>query len=397
MGVMRPVPALSLLAFTLVLAPAASLLAQPIPACKSTLQVELGANGTLTLDPSRVDDGSSDGSGRPVSLSVSPNTFDCASAGANPHTVTLSVTSSAQTATCTTAVTVVAPPPVVVCQDISIWLDGAGNVSIVPSEPLVSASRVCGGTTQVSLTQTAFTCANVGANATTLTVTIGGEFAQCTPTVTVRDDPAWTPPAITCGATVTLPPSDDTLLMATLTPPSAVDNCGVAMLTSNAPAAGFPIGDTTVTWTATDLSGNQTSCTQTVRRDCCVPDMGVTDMGVVASDMGTGASDMGMAANDLGTADANMADMAMPPGDAAAADDMGGVATDGGNVPGEDGDVPDARSPDLLDGTDQGARVDAGSTTRAGSSCAAGASGSGGSFALVGMCALALAARRRRG
>jgi hypothetical protein len=250
---------------------------------------------------------------------------------------------------------------------------------------------------QLSLSQTAFTCADVGANATTLTVTIGGETMQCTPTVTVRDDPAWTPPAITCGATVTLPPSDDTLLMAPLTPPSAGANCGVAMVTSNAPAAGFPIGDTTVTWTATDLSGNQASCTQTVRRDCCVPDLGVTDLGVMDTDMGVGASDMGTGATDMGAADANMADMAVPPGDAAAADDMGGGATDGGNVPGDDGDVPDARSPDLLDGSDQGARADAGSTTSAGSSCAAGAPGSGGSSALVGMCALAFAARRRRG
>ncbi|MCA9577084.1 MAG: HYR domain-containing protein [Sandaracinaceae bacterium] len=386
---MRVVPALSFLAVALVFAPAAQVLSQPIPACRGTVQVTLGANGTVTLDPAQVDDGSSDGSGRPVSLSVSPNTFDCASIGSNPHAVTLSVTSSMQTATCMSSVTVVAPPPVVTCQNISVNLDGSGIVTVLPNDPLVSASRVCGGAMQVSLSSTSFTCADVGANATTLTVTIGGESAQCTPTVTVVDSGSSTPPVITCGATVTLPPSDEALLPATLTAPTAVDNCFVAMVGSDAPAAGFPLGDTLVTWTATDPSGNQSSCVQTVRRDCCAPDMGVVDMdmGVVDTDMGTGASDMG-------AADADTSDTGMPTSDAATVDDMGSAATDMGN--GDGGGDAETPNPDQATGADQGARVDAGSTRSSGSSCTAGPSGSGASVAFIGVCALALAGRRRR-
>jgi hypothetical protein len=43
------------------------------------------------------------------------------------------------------------------------------------------------------------------------------------------------------------------------------DNADPApVVTSNAPAAGFPIGTTTVTWTATDASGNKATALQNV-------------------------------------------------------------------------------------------------------------------------------------
>jgi hypothetical protein len=50
----------------------------------------------------------------------------------------------------------------------------------------------------------------------------------------------------------------------TLPVPAATDNCGIAQVTSDAPAV-FPAGETTVTWTAADVHGNESSATQTVR------------------------------------------------------------------------------------------------------------------------------------
>jgi hypothetical protein len=44
---------------------------------------------------------------------------------------------------------------------------------------------------------------------------------------------------------------------------TATDNCTVASITNDAPAV-FPLGVTTITWTATDAAGNSTTCTQTV-------------------------------------------------------------------------------------------------------------------------------------
>jgi hypothetical protein len=47
---------------------------------------------------------------------------------------------------------------------------------------------------------------------------------------------------------------------------TATDNCGVLSLTSDAPGC-FPVGITTVTWTATDIHGNVTTATQLVTRN----------------------------------------------------------------------------------------------------------------------------------
>ena len=44
---------------------------------------------------------------------------------------------------------------------------------------------------------------------------------------------------------------------------TATDNCGVASITSNAPTC-FPLGQTTVTWTAADNNGNSSTCSQIV-------------------------------------------------------------------------------------------------------------------------------------
>src|SRR5207302_1695494 len=81
-------------------------------------------------------------------------------------------------------------------------------------------------------------------------------------TVTVRDT---TPPAIICAPNVFVN-ADAGQCSASgviLTAPSVNDACGATTLTNNAPRQ-FLLGSTAVTWTATDLSGNFNSCTQTV-------------------------------------------------------------------------------------------------------------------------------------
>jgi len=73
------------------------------------------------------------------------------------------------------------------------------------------------------------------------------------------------PPTITCPAAVTVN-ADNGSCAATnvnLGTPATADNCGVASVTNNAPS-GFQHGNTTVTWTVTDINGNTASCTQQV-------------------------------------------------------------------------------------------------------------------------------------
>jgi hypothetical protein len=82
--------------------------------------------------------------------------------------------------------------------------------------------------------------------------------------VTVIDNTA---PVISCPANITLDPSCPTGAIATFANATATDNCGVQSVQRTAgPASGsvFPIGTTTVTFTATDIYNNTSSCSFTV-------------------------------------------------------------------------------------------------------------------------------------
>jgi gliding motility-associated-like protein len=90
---------------------------------------------------------------------------------------------------------------------------------------------------------------------------ISGEF-----TVTVTEN---VPPTIICAEDIIAAECNNTI---TVTPPDANDNCGVRSLTHNSPwgisstdASGtYPVGITTITWSATDYSGNTATCEQVV-------------------------------------------------------------------------------------------------------------------------------------
>ena len=80
-------------------------------------------------------------------------------------------------------------------------------------------------------------------------------------TITVHDT---TPPTITAPPSITVI-STGTLTQVTLGTPTVSDTVDPnPIVTNNAPAAGFPVGTTIVTWTATDHSGNSKTVTQTV-------------------------------------------------------------------------------------------------------------------------------------
>ena len=102
----------------------------------------------------------------------------------------------------------------------------------------------------------------IGTTTVTWTATdVGGNVVSCTQLVTVTDDES---PTITCPATIILPTDiGQCTSTATFGTATGTDNCGVPTITHDSPA-NFPIGNTTVTWTSTDGSGNFVTCTQTV-------------------------------------------------------------------------------------------------------------------------------------
>ncbi|MCO6173609.1 gliding motility-associated C-terminal domain-containing protein [Flavobacterium sp. NRK F10] len=71
-------------------------------------------------------------------------------------------------------------------------------------------------------------------------------------------------PVITCPGAITLnTTAGQCTATASIGTATATDNCGSPTVTNDAPTA-FPIGTTTVTWTATDGAGNTATCTQVV-------------------------------------------------------------------------------------------------------------------------------------
>ncbi|MAL60922.1 MAG: hypothetical protein CMC14_12830, partial [Flavobacteriaceae bacterium] len=236
----------------------------PVANCVAPFTLQLDATGNASITPADIDNGSTDNCGI-ASLAVSPSTFTCADVG--PNTVTLTVTDvNGNSSTCTTMVTIednVAPTAV--CMDITIDLDADGNATITPADVDGGSTDAC-GIASLSIDVDTFDCSDVGPNNVVLTVTdVNGNSSQCTAIVTVQDV---TEPIIACPADIVAVAEPDICgITLTYSDPIALDACGVAsvVLTSGLPSGSvFPVGVSTVEWTATDVNGNSSTCSFTV-------------------------------------------------------------------------------------------------------------------------------------
>ena len=160
------------------------------------------------------------------------------------------------TSSATQTVTVQDTTAPIISTPINVSVEASAELSVVPFESPDATDAVG----VVSLTSNAPATFPVGTTTITWTAKdAAGNTSTATQTVTVEDTTA---PVITAPAAVTAEATaPQTIVSIGLA--TATDMVGVESITSDAPAT-FPVGVTTVTWTATDKAGNSSTATQVV-------------------------------------------------------------------------------------------------------------------------------------
>lgn len=166
------------------------------------------------------------------------------------------------TSTYTQKITVVdKTAPVINAPDMTVSTDPGVCSAVV--KYAVSASDNSGGAVTLSYSRPSGSKLSTGSSSVTVTAKdVSGNIASKTFIVTVADKeaPAIKPPA---NVSVTVGSSSAGTSSVNLGKPATSDNCGVKSVTNDAPSF-YPVGITTVTWKATDLSGNISKAVQYV-------------------------------------------------------------------------------------------------------------------------------------
>jgi len=223
-------------------------------AITNNITVQLDATGKVTIVPSQINNSSTDNCSI-TGYSLDVSSFDCSNLG--PNTVNLTVTdNSGNTTTASAIVTVVdVIKPTVITKAFNVQLDATGTVSIAANDIDNSSTDNCGITSK-SLDKTSFTCANLGANTITLTVTDqSGNTNSATAIVTVLD--IIKPSVVTKDITVQLNSAGQASITASQIDNGSTDNCSIA--SNSLDITNFTctdIGNRTVTLSVTDTSGN---------------------------------------------------------------------------------------------------------------------------------------------
>ncbi len=232
------------------------------------ITVQLDASGAATITTGQINNGSLDNcSSQALTYVLDITSFDCSNVGAN--TVTLTATDASGNASTATAVVTVEDNmlPVVASQNVALVLDGNGDASIDVAGFAHGATDNC-GIASFTLSNTDFDCSNIGLNTIELEVTDNnGNVSTADVFVTITDE--------TAPTTVTLPfgPFTEMIIGECQASgfeydlPTFDDNCevvSVALVEGLPSGAIFPIDTTTITYLATDASGNSTSVTVSV-------------------------------------------------------------------------------------------------------------------------------------
>lgn len=228
----------------------------PLANCQN-VTVQLDNTGNATLDPSQVDNGSSDACGIST-RGLNTTTFDCSNLGQNMVILTVTDVNGNEDQ-CQSTVTIQdGTAPVALCQSHTVQLDADGNGALSASDLDNGSNDACSNVGLMA-SRTDFTCADLGQNMVTLTVTDGiGNSSTCQSTVTVEDNIV--PLALCENLTIELDANGEASLVAVQVDAGSSDNCAFYLDVNINSFSCANVGDNTVVLTATDDSGNNHSC-----------------------------------------------------------------------------------------------------------------------------------------
>ena len=292
---------------------------RPAIMCPGTKVVDYPGNTTPTAGGAGIATATDNCGATNVSITnsdVSTKSSDATLCSYYNYTITRTWTAtdaSGNSSTCTQLITVRdVTPPVALCKPATVYVDGSGNVTVVPSD-VNNGSSDNSGMVILTVSPNTFSCAQIGQN---VLVTLTAKDAcnnqsTCTAMVTVKDN---TKPVITCPIDKTVAyPGNTAPTNAGTGAATATDNCGatnvsitssdVSTKSTNSALCSYYTYTITRTWKATDASGNFSTCTQTINVQDVTPPVaackpatvyvdGSGNVTVVPSDVNNGSSDL---------------------------------------------------------------------------------------------------------
>jgi gliding motility-associated-like protein len=225
----------------------------------SLLTVALDSFGAVSITPTMIDSATSDACGV-ANLSLDTFNFSCASAGDTIPVTLTAIDSNGNSASVIGLVSIIDTiAPVVITQNITVYLDSTGQVAITPADIDNGSSDACGIDTY-GLNISQFTCGEADSTVEVMLIVtdVNGNTDSNNAQVTVLDTIA--PQVIVQNITVTLDSLGEASIAASDINNGSWDSCGIA--TTSISLDTFDcgnIGPNNIWFFATDVNGNTDS------------------------------------------------------------------------------------------------------------------------------------------
>jgi len=277
----------------------------PTANCANAFSVNLDGNASATVTATMLDNATTPSSDNcdPPTLSIMNGapSFGCSDVG---QTVTLTLVASDGTnadATCNVDVTITDTNAE--CCDVAITsVDVDANC---PGNIIVNATcnSCSNGLTYTVSGQLAQNNGNFdGLTPGTYTVTVAdANDATCVATTSITVAADTEAPTITCPAPTPVTATGNNGAVVTFSDATATDNCSVSVTQTSGITSGitFPLGESSVTFVATDLGNNTDECTFTVQVNGVAPSLQCPENIVVNNDPGVCNAIVDFAATDV--------------------------------------------------------------------------------------------------